>query len=30
VFVDFIFEAREHANPIEFRTTRPRPAGGGR
>jgi 3-oxoacid CoA-transferase subunit A len=29
LFVDFIFEAREHANPIEFRTTRPRPAGGG-
>jgi 3-oxoacid CoA-transferase subunit A len=26
VFVDYIFEAREHKNPIEFRTTRP----GGR
>jgi 3-oxoacid CoA-transferase subunit A len=29
VFVDHIFEAREHKNPIEFRTTRPRPAPGG-
>ncbi len=24
LFVDYIFEAREHRNPIEFRTTRPR------
>jgi 3-oxoacid CoA-transferase subunit A len=27
IFVDRVFEAREHANPIEFRTTRPRPQG---
>ena len=27
LFVDQIFEAREHGNPIEFRTTRPRPGG---
>jgi 3-oxoacid CoA-transferase subunit A len=24
IFVDYVFEAREHANPIEYRTTRPR------
>ena len=24
LYVDRIFEAREHQNPIEFRTTRPR------
>jgi 3-oxoacid CoA-transferase subunit A len=29
VFVDHIFEAREHKNAIEFLTTRPRPPGGG-
>ena len=28
VFVDHVFEARQHQNPIEYRTTRPR-AGGG-
>jgi 3-oxoacid CoA-transferase subunit A len=28
VFIDYIFEAREHKNAIEFLTTRPRPAGG--
>lgn len=28
LYVDAIFEAREHANPIEHRTTRPRPGGG--
>jgi 3-oxoacid CoA-transferase subunit A len=27
LFVDHLFEAREHRNPIEFRTTRPRPGG---
>jgi 3-oxoacid CoA-transferase subunit A len=30
LFVDRIFEARQHANPIEYRTTRPRPAAGGK
>jgi 3-oxoacid CoA-transferase subunit A len=28
VFIDHIFEAREHKNAIEFLTTRPRPPGG--
>ena len=28
VFVDHVFEAQEHANPIEFRTTRPRSPEG--
>jgi 3-oxoacid CoA-transferase subunit A len=27
LYVDRIFEARDHQNPIEFRTTRPRPGG---
>jgi acyl CoA:acetate/3-ketoacid CoA transferase alpha subunit len=25
LFVDHLFEAPDHRNPIEFRTTRPRP-----
>jgi acyl CoA:acetate/3-ketoacid CoA transferase alpha subunit len=28
LYVDRLFEAREHQNPIEFRTTRPRPPEG--